>query len=315
MFLRTARQSRALLQSQHAGMFSAPVKAKNAAPLVYPFHSRIIENCGIVIGGHNNSPALYDSFISFSQSHPTYQKLSAKSSYDGDVLITKLANLATNTHLKLPKLTALFVLQKSMEYLPKLFSWHEYYALSELTAISLLNGHAVDHAVDLIKRIRPFACKYYHPTIGFSDPMLRSTSELLTLAYIVKGDHLSAQKEAKRLVSSLLSEPYTAPESYLSRAYSILSLVEFLQENFSGAIENQNKAISTLKSPTNNALKAILSYNLWVMHHSLEHSAEESSAAEQLSQTLNATLRNQNTEQFRAFVDENLQVQRNNPSI
>lgn len=306
MLLRTMRSSKRLSQLQHTRLFSAPKKAEKTTPLLFPFSSRVVGNCSIIIGD-NTGRTLQDSFISFNHRNQTYQELTPKTAYEGDILITKLANLATSIHATLPKLAAIVFLQKIMEYLPAIFSWNEYYALSELTAIALLSHHDTDRAINLVQRVRPFASSYYQPGIGFSDTMLRSVSELQALAYILKGDYPAAHTITKDLLDSLHNYPYpsSVPESYLSRAYSILSLVEFLQEDFSAAIDHQHKAISILeKNPCKDSLRIILQYNLWAMHHSLAEVEQEDLAAKSLVEALEITYHHQDTDQLKSFIEQ-----------
>ena len=250
---------------------------------------------------------LQQSIISFSDSRSTYQKLSPINVYNSDVLITKLANIATSLPSTFPKLTALCLLQKTMEYFPKQFSWREYYALSELTAINLIDQNKVDKAISLIERIAPFAFYYYGPEISFSPLFVRSTSELLTLAYIVKGNNIEAERVIQKLIDYLHTTPNSISKDYLSRSYSILSLIRFHSQDFSGAIEFQNKAITLLQNTTGQGpLKAAEQYNLWVMHRSLTHPDEECITKENLFETLDR-ISDSDAEKIKAFIQENIQ--------
>ncbi|MES2203647.1 MAG: tetratricopeptide repeat protein [Pseudomonadota bacterium] len=294
---------RALSSRRNVTLFSPKLFAQSL-PLVFPLHSNVIDDCGVTFSINNNVNSLASlkhSFIPFHEATSTYT-LTPRTFKLFDKKITDLANMIESVSGTLFKLVSLLGLKYTMEILPQLFSWQEYYAIAEYTAITLLNCGYTGRAIDLIKRVPSLALHAYRPEISRVDPIFWSANELLTLAYLLKGDYQQAEKFADRLIASV-QEP--AIKDYQARAMTIKALIHYVQGNYDESIYLQEQAIKLLKGPRNTALQAVVIYDLWVFHRMLNHNKQ----AEEIYKTLESLMKKLDdplSEQIRSFIKYNI---------
>ncbi len=284
--LKLARKvPRALSSHRNVTLFS-PKQLTQNLPLVFPLHSNVIDDCGVTFSINNNVNSLASlklSFIPFHGATSNY-KLTPRTFELFDKKITDLANMIESVGGTLFKLVSLLGLKYAMEILPQLFSWKEYYAISEYTAISLLNCGYTDRAIDLIKRVPFLALHAYHPEISNVDPLFWSVKELLALAYLLKGDYQQAEKLADRLIASV-QEP--AIKSYQGRALTIKALIRYLQGNYDESITLQEQVIKLLKGSGDTPLQAVAIYDLWAFHRMLNNNKQAEESLKSLAPLLN----------------------------
>ncbi|MES2203649.1 MAG: tetratricopeptide repeat protein [Pseudomonadota bacterium] len=267
---------------QRLTVFS-PKIASHDIKLIFPLYSRVISECGVILHTNTKSkslPTLTNSFISFYGGPDNYQLLE-KTAQLGDQGIAALANIAASVHMTMFKLFSLKCLKLAMEAFSKSFSLQEYYALSEFTAIALLEANHADQAIHIIQHIPYAALKFYNFSFRSMDPIYRSTRELLSLAYLLQGNYSQAEKEANQLISTLQKKPFA---SYLARAYTAEALACYFQGRLQDSIHVQEKAVKLLQSSHDKALYATALFNL----HALYHAAEKQEQADIIMQDLNS---------------------------
>ncbi len=280
-------------------VFSPKITSHNTN-LIFPLYSRVVNECGIILDNHPKKGARFsvvDSLIPFYGLSNKYL-LHSKSILRGDIGMTAAANLAASIHVNFLKLITLTCLKTAMEIFSQWFSVQEYYALSEFIAVSLIEAGKTEQAIQLIKNLPSMASKIYNSSFASIDPLFRSLQELLTLAYLVHGDYLQAENEARKLISTFEKKPL---HNDLARAYTVGAIACCLQEKLEDSILFQENAVKLLQKNHMNALYATSLFNLNALYTISNKQEQAKIALQNLTSVLEET-QDPRMMKFKAFL-------------
>lgn len=258
------RLQRAACARQKNGFFTT-VGSTQTPALLYPLYSRVIGECSLPLTFSNNTQItlpLKDSIIPLESLNRGYL-LTPKTFSSFDKYINDLATIVDSINITFLKLAGLLTISALMQISHKLFSWLEYYAIAEFTAINLLNYGYTDRAIRLIETMPKVLRHSNHFDIVGVQPMYILTLELLTLAYLIKGNLIKAEECSNIFLNYTQNQPTFV--DYHARALIIKSLTHFTKSEYQKSITLQEKAIDQLQKSRCSNLKAIALYNLWIV--------------------------------------------------